>query len=119
MDKQLMHLSEHLKGELHTDLKTRLLYATDGSAYREVPSAVALPKDEADIQKLIDFAKSNRTALIPRTAGTSLAGQVVGDSIVVDVSRYMTDILEINPEDKWVRVQPGVILDELSLFLKE
>jgi len=119
MEKQLNHLENQLAGDLYTDLKTRLLYATDGSAYREVPCAVALPKNEADIQKLIDFANSTHTSLIPRAAGTSLAGQVVGDSIVVDVSRYMTGILEMNPGDKWVRVQPGVILDELNLFLKD
>jgi FAD/FMN-containing dehydrogenase/Fe-S oxidoreductase len=96
----------------------RTLYATDASAYREMPLAVAVPKTKNDIKKLIAFARQNHTSLIPRTAGTSLAGQVVGNGIVVDVSKYFTQILELNKEEKWVRVQPGVIRDELNMFLK-
>ncbi len=111
--------SPRLKGDLYTDKKTRLLYATDASAYREMPKAVALPKDSEDIRELIKFARETGISLIPRTAGTSLAGQVVGSGIVVDVSRYMTRILEVNPDERWVRVQPGVILDELNLYLRE
>ena len=83
-----------------------------------MPLAVAVPKSEADLKKLIVFARENQTSLIPRTAGTSLAGQVVGKGIVVDVSKHFTKILEFNKEEKWVRVQPGVIRDELNLFLK-
>jgi FAD/FMN-containing dehydrogenase/Fe-S oxidoreductase len=94
------------------------LYATDASAYREMPQAVAIPKDIDDLKTLIAFAREHRTSLIPRTAGTSLAGQVVGNGIVVDVSRTFTKILEINPEEHWVRVQPGVIRDELNMALK-
>src|SRR5439155_5815480 len=95
----------------------RTLYATDASAYREMPLAVAVPKTVDDIKKLIAFAHAQKTSLIPRTAGTSLAGQVVGNGIVVDVSKYYTKILELDKEDKWVRVQPGVIRDELNMFL--
>jgi len=105
-------------GEFHIDTMTRTLYATDASAYREMPQAVAYPANEEDIRKLIAFALDNKTSLIPRTAGTSLAGQVVGDGIVVDVSRHFTGILELNEEEQWVRVQPGVIRDELNLFLQ-
>jgi FAD/FMN-containing dehydrogenase/Fe-S oxidoreductase len=119
MDDKIQEYTNHLKGDFYTDKKTRLLYATDASAYREIPVAVALPKDEDDIRELISIARKTETSLIPRTAGTSLAGQVVGPGIVVDVSRYMTSILEVNPEEQWVRVQPGVILDELNLFLKD
>lgn len=118
MEEQLKLLSEELRGELFWDEKMRLLYATDASAYRELPLAVAYPKDKQDLIVLIKFAKENRTSLIPRTAGTSLAGQVVGSGIVVDVSKYFTQILEVNPEESWVRVQPGVIRDELNMFLK-
>ena len=67
---------------------------------------------------MIRFAHQERTSLIPRTAGTSLAGQVVGNGIVVDVSKYFTQILEFNPEERWVKVQPGVVRDELNMFLK-
>jgi FAD/FMN-containing dehydrogenase/Fe-S oxidoreductase len=115
---QLQALAATLEGDFYYDTTMRTLYATDASAYREMPLAVAIPKSESDIKKLILFAKANKTSLIPRTAGTSLAGQVVGSGIVVDVSKHFTKILEINTEEKWVRVQPGVIRDELNLFLK-
>jgi FAD/FMN-containing dehydrogenase/Fe-S oxidoreductase len=94
------------------------LYATDASVYRQLPLAVALPKHEVDIQKIVKFANAQKISLIPRGAGTSLAGQCVGDGIVVDVSKYMNGILEINVEEHWVKVQPGVIRDQLNLFLK-
>ncbi len=118
MNAKLQQLSEQLEGDLYFDKTIRILYATDASAYREMPLAVAIPKTKEDITKLIQFAHANKTSLIPRTAGTSLAGQVVGNGIIVDVSKNFTQILEINPEEKWVRVQPGVIRDELNMFLK-
>jgi FAD/FMN-containing dehydrogenase/Fe-S oxidoreductase len=111
----LDQLRKALDGDLFTDQASRLQYATDASAYREVPLAVARPKNNADIRKLIRYASENNTSLIPRTAGTSLAGQVVGNGIVVDVSKYMNKILEINQEERWVRVEPGVVLDELNM----
>lgn len=83
-----------------------------------MPAAVAIPKTVDDLKKLIAFANQFHTSIIPRTAGTSLAGQVVGPGIVVDVSKYFTKILEINPHERWVRVQPGVIRDELNQALK-
>lgn len=79
-----------------------------------MPLAVAFPKDKNDIKKLIQFAHNNNTSLIPRTAGTSLAGQVVGGGIVVDVGKYLNKIIEINPEERYVWVEPGVVLDELN-----
>jgi FAD/FMN-containing dehydrogenase/Fe-S oxidoreductase len=112
---QLAHLRTSLDGDLFTDLTYRLLYATDASAYREIPLAVARPKNTEDIRNLIHFAREFKTALIPRTAGTSLAGQVVGNGIIVDVSKYLNKILEINKEEHWVRVEPGVVLDELNM----
>ena len=117
MKGKLKQLSTQLQGELYDDTTMRTLYATDASAYREMPLAVAIPKTKEDIQKLIQFAKENKTNLIPRTAGTSLAGQVVGNGIIVDVSKHFTKIIELNEEASWVRVQPGVIRDELNLFL--
>ncbi|MDE5419960.1 FAD-binding protein [Labilibaculum sp. DW002] len=110
-------LQEKLEGEIHRDMSTRLLYATDASAYKVLPLAVAYPKNESDLQHLIKFASDQDLSLIPRAAGTSLAGQVVGDGLVVDISKHFTKILELNQEEKWVRVQPGVILDELNLYL--
>lgn len=104
--------------EIHNDRHYRIIYATDASAYREMPDAVAFPKDEEEIRTLVRHAAENHLNLIPRAAGTSLAGQVVGKGIVVDISRYMNHILEINPEQRWVRVQPGVVLDELNEYCR-
>lgn len=118
MRDKLQQLARELEGILYTDDTMRTLYATDASAYREMPLAVAIPENISDLKKLIAFASAHKTSLIPRTAGTSLAGQVVGNGIVVDVSRKFTSILEINTTEKWVRVQPGVIRDELNMFLK-
>ena len=118
MDDKLRQLGRQLEGEFYFDTVMRTLYATDASAYREMPLAVALPRSIADIKQLIAFAHAEKLSLIPRTAGTSLAGQVVGKGIIVDVSKYFTGILEFNKEEKWVRVQPGVIRDELNLFLQ-
>ncbi len=112
-------LARQLDGDLFRDSTLRTLYATDASAYREMPLAVAIPLTHQDLKTLIAFAGQNGVALIPRTAGTSLAGQVVGSGLVVDVSKYFNKILEINPDERWVRVQPGVVRDELNMALKE
>ncbi|MCK8492718.1 FAD-binding protein [Spirosoma sp. RP8] len=96
----------------------RVLYATDASVYQEMPIAVALPKSVADIKQLLRFAQQHKLGLIPRAAGTSLAGQVVGSGIVVDISKYFGQILDVNAAERWVRVQPGVIRDDLNAYLK-
>ena len=96
----------------------RMLYATDASVYQEMPVAVALPKSVADIKRLLRFARQHGLGLIPRAAGTSLAGQVVGSGIVVDISKHFGAIGELNTAERWVRVQPGVIRDDLNAILK-
>ncbi|MGE0076566.1 MAG: FAD-binding and (Fe-S)-binding domain-containing protein [Bacteroidales bacterium] len=111
-------LKNKLEGELKWDTSTLLQYSTDASAYKKKPTAVALPKSKNDIITLIEFAKQHKLSLIPRTAGTSLAGQVVGSGIIVDMSKYWGQIIEINETEHWVKVEPGVILDELNMALK-
>lgn len=118
MKKKLRVLASKLEGELHIDSLWRHIFATDASVYRTVPLAVAYPKSTADIRQLICFARENGTSLIPRTAGTSLAGQCVGEGIVVDVSKYFTQILQVDEQAKTVRIQPGVIRDDLNRFLQ-
>jgi len=104
--------------ELFTDSLHRLAYATDASAYRQLPVAVAYPRSEDDVHYLLQEARRRHTCLIPRAAGTSIAGQVVGDGIVVDCSRYMNSILSIDVEHRLVTVQPGVVRDELNRALR-
>jgi len=115
---KLNDLRRELSGEVHHQLLQRILYATDASAYRELPLAVMVPKNTDDIRKIIRFAHSEKTGLIFRCGGTSLAGQVVGNGIVVDLSKHFTNILELNVTERWVRVQPGVVRDVLNIFLK-
>ena len=119
LQRELTSLERELDGELRRDDLTRKAFSTDASVYQQLPVAVAFPKTEADIAALIALANRCRIGLIPRTAGTSLAGQVVGSGIVVDVSRYMNRILEVDKEKRWARVQPGVIRDELNMHLAE
>ena len=118
MQQALAQLATQLEGELYSDSLLRALYATDGSIYKAYPLAVALPRSVADLKKLVAFARKHHTSLIPRTAGTSLAGQCVGEGIVVDVSKYFTQILEVNAAEQTVRLQPGVIRDELNRHLQ-
>lgn len=103
--------------QILTDSIHKIAYSTDASTYREVPYGVAYPETVTDIQALIAEAKRLITHLIPRAAGTSIAGQVVGSGIVVDIKKW-NQILEINKEEKWARVQPGVVRDELNIALK-
>lgn len=119
MKRDYSSLIQKFHGDIFTDKATRLMYATDASIYRVLPEAVAYPKDKYDLQSLISFAKEQKTSLIPRTAGTSLAGQCVGKGIVVDISKYWNQIIEINTDKKWVRAQPGVVLYELNDALKD
>ncbi len=110
-------LKSQLEGELFIDNVQRILYSTDASQYKEMPLAVTKPKSKEDIKNIIAFAAANNTSIIPRGGGTSLAGQVVGGGIVVDISKYMNQILEFNKEERYVIVEPGVVLAELNLML--
>ena len=104
--------------EIKTDSLHKIAYATDASVYREIPYGVAYPKDEDDIVALIHEARRRGTNLIARAGGTSIAGQVVGNGIVADISRHMNHILEINAEERYAWVEPGVVRDELNMALK-
>ncbi len=124
MQNELNDLARKIKGELYYDSsplhQTQLMaYSTDASVYEEKPVAVALPKDVNDIKRLIEFAIKHKVTLIPRAAGTSLAGQVVGNGIVVDISKHFNQIIEVNAAEKWVTVQPGVIRDDLNAYLRK
>ena len=110
-------LKTKIEGDVYTSNVQRIIYATDASSYREIPQAVCKPKTKEDIRHIVAFACKQKSSIIPRAAGTSLAGQVVGAGIVVDVSKYLNKILDFNPTEKWVIVEPGVNLSELNQFL--
>ncbi|MDO7544271.1 MAG: FAD-binding oxidoreductase, partial [Flavobacteriaceae bacterium] len=117
MNAALEKLSQTINGTVQLDPLSKALYATDASVYRKIPLGVAFPKDLNDLQRIIQFCNDHSVGLIPRTAGTSLAGQCVGDGLVVDVSKHFTEIISLDLEKKQVTVQPGVIRDELNDYL--
>jgi len=110
-------LKADMQGEVLDDDYSLGMYATDASIYQIKPVAVLLPKDESDVKKAVATARKNRINILPRGGGTSLAGQTVGEAMVLDFSKYMNQILEINETEKWARVQPGLVRDELNEVL--
>ena len=119
MNTSLFHtLQSSLKGTLNYDATSLAIYATDASVYRERPIAVCIPANEEDIVRLIEFTRKHELSIIPRGAGTSLAGQCVGNGIVMDTS-LMNEIIHFNKEESTITVQPGLIRDELNRFLCE
>ena len=111
-------LKRQVSGEVLFDQMTRVLYSTDASIYQIEPLGVVIPRTDEDVVVVIETAARHGVAVLPRGAGTSLAGQAVGRAIVIDFSKYMRKILEVNPEEGWVRTQPGIILDELNHHLE-
>ena len=111
-------LSETLAGEVRFDLYSKALYSTDASLYQIQPIGVVIPRDRQDIIKTVQIASVQNVPILPRGGGTSLAGQSVGEAIVLDMSKYMNQLLEVNVAERWARVEPGIVLDELNHQLK-
>ena len=112
-------LRDCVKGDVTFDEVTRGIYATDASFYQITPGAVVLPRDEMDVRAAVKTAAEHGITIVPRGGGTSLGGQAVGQGMILDFSKYMNKVLELNVEDRWVRVQPGVVLDELNAELAQ
>ncbi len=121
LDKQtfIQALQKEISGDVLSDDYSMGIYSTDASVYQIRPLVVVAPKDDRDVITAIKIARANQVKILPRGAGTSLAGQTVGESMVMDFSKYMNQILEINEKEKWVLVQPGLVLDVLNDKLKE
>jgi FAD/FMN-containing dehydrogenase len=118
MENPFFKLKNNIKGDVLTDEYSLGIYATDASIYQIKPIAVILPKDAEDVKAAVSVAQKNNITILPRGAGTSLAGQTVGKSMILDFSKYMNTLLEINEQEKWVRVQPGMVRDDLNAELK-
>ncbi|MBM2803715.1 MAG: glpC, partial [Deltaproteobacteria bacterium] len=111
-------LKKRIEGDVHFDKFSRLLYSTDASIYQIEPIGVVVPRDKRDVQAVIEIANRLGVSVLPRGGGTSLAGQTVGHSIVLDFSKYMQNVLEVNKEELWCRVQPGLVQDELNAHVR-
>ena len=110
-------LRSRVKGDVYFDKMTRGIYSTDASMYQITPVAVVLPKDEADACIAVKTAAEHNISILPRGGGTTLDGQCVNHSMVIDFTKYMNQILELNVQQRWVRVQPGIVLDVLNAEL--
>ena len=111
-------LRDSIEGEARFDKVSRALYSTDASVYQIEPLGVVLPKTRLDIIRIVQICGQFRCPLTMRGGGTSQAGQAIGEGLQVDTSKYYNRILELNVEERWVRVQPGIVLDELNAELK-
>ena len=111
-------LTDALDGEVRFDRYSRALYSTDASLYQMQPIGVVIPKHQKDVITTVQIAAERNVPILPRGGGTSLAGQSVGEAVVLDMSKYMNALLEVNVEAHWARVQPGIVLDELNHRLK-
>jgi FAD/FMN-containing dehydrogenase len=111
-------LKKTIKGEVRFDKLSRALYSTDASNYEIEPVGVVIPRTEEDVSIAVETARSRGAAILPRGGGTSLAGQAVGHALVIDFSKYLNDVTEINPESKTARVQPGIYIEQLNRRLK-
>ena len=111
-------LQTNLQGEVLSDPVSLGIYATDASLYQIQPVAVVVPKHEEDVITAVQIAADHKVTIVPRGGGTGLAGQTVGTSMIMDFSKYLNQVLEINPQEKWVRVQPGIARDNLNDLLK-
>ena len=109
---------EQLTGEVRTDPLTLALYSTDASLYQKMPYAVVIPRTADDVAAAVALAAACELPVLPRAAGTSLAGQAVNEAIIIDFSRHLDAILSIHPEEGWARVQPGVVVDDLNRALR-
>ena len=111
-------LKKRVEGDIHFDKFSRLLYSTDASIYQIEPIGVVVPRHKGDVQAVIEIANRLGVSVLPRGGGTSLAGQTVGHSIVLDFSKYMQNVLEVNKEELWCRVEPGLVQDELNAHVR-
>src|SRR5688572_23378801 len=107
-------LRKYFSGEIRDDLGSRLLYSTDASMYQIEPLGVALPRTQEDLIAAVELAAKYKIPVLPRGAGTSLAGQAIGNALILDCSRYLDSIIEIDPEFGTATVEPGVILSKLN-----
>ncbi len=114
----LKTLQPRVDGELRTDRYSLILYSTDASIYQVPPYGVLIPRTVEDVHAAVELAANYKVPLLPRTAGSSLAGQAVNEALVIDFTRHLDQVLEVNTAEKWVRIQPGIVLDELNLYLK-
>jgi FAD/FMN-containing dehydrogenase/Fe-S oxidoreductase len=119
MNQELYHaLKARVIGEVRFDRASRLMYSTDASIYEIEPIGVVIPKTHEDVFATMEIARDFKVPVLPRGAGTSLAGQTVGDAVVMDMSKHLNRVLEVNTGERWAIVEPGVVQEQLNLHVR-
>src|SRR5215212_7223186 len=119
MNDDLYHaLKKRVTGEVRFDETSRYLYSTDASIYEIEPIGVVIPQTQEDVFATMETAREFKVPVLPRGAGTSLAGQTVGDAVVIDMSKHLNKVLSVNTEERWAVVEPGVVQEQLNLHVK-
>src|SRR5919201_3508140 len=108
-----LDLLRELRGEVRFSDGSRALYANDASSYRQVPLGVVIPRSAEDVEVALEVCRAHRAPIVARGCGTGLAGQTVNEAVLFDFSKYMHELLELDPERRVARVQPGIVLDRL------
>ena len=111
-------LRRRVQGEVRFDAYSKAMYSTDASIYRMEPVGVVIPRNADDAAAVVEICHRSGMAVLPRGGGTGLAGQTVNHAVVMDFSKYMRGVVEVNAEERWVRAQPGITLDELNHNLR-
>jgi FAD/FMN-containing dehydrogenase/Fe-S oxidoreductase len=114
----MTELARNSSGDVRTDDYSRLLYSTDASIYQVMPHGVFFPQNDEDVQAAMTLAAEHKMPVLARTAGSSLVGQAVNEALIIDFTRHLDQVLELNVEEQWVKVQPGIVLDELNGYLR-
>src|ERR1051325_11109493 len=111
-------LKSRISGEVRFDPASRLMYSTDASIYEIEPIGVVIPRTHDDVFATMEVARQFGAPVLPRGAGTSLAGQTVGHAVVIDMSKFLNRVLEVNAEERWAIVEPGVVQEQFNLHVK-
>src|ERR1041384_2223194 len=111
-------LKSRIQGDVRFDRASRLMYSTDASIYEIEPIGVVIPRTHEDVFATMEIARDYKVPVLPRGGGTSLAGQTVGEAVVIDMSKYLNRVLEVNTEEGWAMVEPGVVQEQLNVHLK-
>src|SRR5438128_8303273 len=107
-------LKARVNGEVRFDRASRLMYSTDASIYEIEPIGVVIPRTHEDVFAAMEITRDFNVPVLPRGGGTSLAGQTVGEAVVVDMSKYLNRVIEVNREERWAIVEPGVVQEQLN-----
>lgn len=122
-DKHIIHdfiheLQQQVQSEVRTDEYSKTFYSTDASIYQVKPYGVFIPQTVEDVHAAVECANKYKVPILARASGSSLAGQAINEALIIDMTRFLDKVIEVNTEEHWVKVQPGMVLDALNIYLE-